>query len=197
MSLFDPSRPIPPGVRTHEFLLRPIEVSDAMRDHDAVMETREELRIWEQSSWPEDDFTVEANRADLVELARRHVERRACTYTVVDLEERDAWGCVYVFPVTARFLMNAEVTALGSDRWEDVDAVVYFWVRRSQSARGVDTRLLATLRSWFAEEWGFERTAFVTNERYERQLRLLRGTDLTVRFELREPDKPGAYLVFV
>jgi len=68
MPLTDPRRLVPAGVRTEEFLLRPIRAADAARDFDAVVETRADLRVWEQSSWPDDDFTVEANRQDLEEL---------------------------------------------------------------------------------------------------------------------------------
>jgi hypothetical protein len=86
------------------------------------------------------------------------------------------------------------VDALGDLSWDEVDAVVYFWVRASRVE--LEARLLAELRDWFAREWGFERTVFVTNEQFTRQTALLAGTDLRVRFDLREPDKAGTYLVF-
>ena len=66
MPFLDPNRPVPHGMRTEDFVLRPILASDAERDHAAVMETRVELRLWEQTAWPEDDFTVEANRVERV-----------------------------------------------------------------------------------------------------------------------------------
>ncbi len=196
MPFLDPNRPVPHGMRTEDFVLRPILASDAERDHAAVMETRVELRLWEQTAWPEDDFTVEANRADLEDLERRHSERRAFTYTVLDPAGDVALGCVYVFPIDATFLTKAEVSPRGDARWEDLDAVVYFWMRPSRPAVGMDRDLLAALRAWFAGEWGFERTGYVTNEQYVRQVELLEGAGVTVRFELREPGKAGAYLVF-
>ncbi|MDF2510059.1 MAG: hypothetical protein K0Q52_3918, partial [Microbacterium sp.] len=52
MSLVDPEAPVPAGLRTSEFVLRPITADDAERDHAAVMETRDDLRLWEQSTWP-------------------------------------------------------------------------------------------------------------------------------------------------
>ena len=196
MPFLDPNTPVPAGLRTDDFVLRPILASDAERDHAAVMDTRDELRLWEQTSWPEDDFTVEANRADLEDLDRRHSERRAFTYTVLDPAGAEALGCVYVFPIDATFLRKAEVSPRSDDRWEDLDAVVYFWVRPSRADVGMDRDLLAALRTWFAGEWGFPRTGYVTSERYVRQVELLESDGLTVRFELREPGKPGAYLVF-
>jgi hypothetical protein len=186
----------PAGPRTGEFVLRPIMADDAALDFAAVMETREHLRLWEQSSWPRDDFTVEENRTDLLDLQRRHDDRRAFTYTVLSPDGSECLGCVYVFPTTATFLAKSAVTSVSGESWNDVDAVVYFWARASRMATGMDERLLAALRDWFAHEWMLERTVYVTNERFTQQVELIERTDLVREFELREPGKDGTYLVY-
>lgn len=196
MSFTDPNEPVPPGLWTDEFVLRPIAADDAELDHAAVMETREYLRLWEQSTWPDDDFTVEANRKDLVDLEQRHAEHRAFTYTVLDPDGTECLGCVYLFPTNATFLARSTVTPVRDDEWASVDAVIYFWVRLSRIAKGMDERLLAALREWFAEEWKLERTVYVTNEQFAQQVDLIARTDLSLQFELVEPGKPGTYLVF-
>jgi hypothetical protein len=196
VSFTDPNEAVPAELRTEEFVLRPIVADDAELDHAAVMETREDLRLWEQSTWPRDDFTVEANREDLVNLERRHAEHRAFTYTVLDPAGIECLGCVYIFPTTATFLAKSTVTPVGGEVWADVDAVVYFWARKSRMETGMDERLLTALRAWFDEAWKFERTVYVTNEQFEQQMDLLNRTDLSVKFELLEPGKAGKYLVF-
>lgn len=196
MSFRDPAEPVPDALATERFVLRPIVADDAEDDYAAVMESRDVLRLWEQSTWPADDFTVEANRADLVGLQQRHAEHRAFTFTVRDPEDTVCLGCVYLFPTTATFLAKSAVTPLADDAWQDVDVVAYFWVRSSQLEAGLDASLLDALRSWLRDAWGFERIVFVTNEQFEQQAALLAGTDLDLRFELREPGKPGTYLVF-
>ncbi|KAF2413826.1 hypothetical protein B1729_07775 [Microbacterium sp. B35-04] len=196
MSFVDPEAPVPSGLRTSEFVLRPITADDAERDHAAVMETRDDLRLWEQSTWPADDFTVDDNRGDLIDLAQRHEAHRAFTYAVLDPAGDQSLGCVYLFPTTAAFLARSAVTSVGDADWAAVDAVTYFWVRGSRIGTGMDARLLAALRTWFAEEWRFQRPVFVTNEQFSQQAALLDGTDLRLQFELREPDKPGTYLVY-
>lgn len=196
MSITDSNQPVPAELRTSDFVLRPIVAADAEMDFAAVMETREHLRLWEQSAWPEDDFTVEANRADLVGLEQGHAERRAFTYTVLEPNGAECLGCVYVFPTSASFLAKSTVTPVGDDKWADVDAVVYFWARLTQMEKGLDERLLAALRTWFREEWRAERTVYVTNERFTQQVDLIDRTDLSLKFELVEPGKPGKYLVF-
>jgi hypothetical protein len=192
----DPNEPVPAELRTEEFVLRPIVADDAEIDHAAVMETREYLRLWEQSTWPEEDFTVEANRKDLVGLEQRHAAHRAFTYTVLDPAGTESLGCVYIFPTSATFLAKSTVTPVGDDEWANVDAVIYFWARLSRMETGMDERLLAALRAWFTEKWKFARTVYVTNEQFKQQVNLIHRTDLNLKFELREPGKPGKYLVF-
>lgn len=196
MPFFDSVAPIPAGLQTDEFVLRPIRVSDVERDYAAVMDTREDLRRWEQDSWPADDFTVEQNRVDLDDLERRHDARRAFTYTVLAPDGDECLGCVYIFPTTATFLAKATVTPVRDDRWEDVDAVVYFWVRTSRAAEAMDRRLLQALREWFTDEWAFERPVYAASELFEEQVRLFSDAGMPVRFELREPHKPARYFLF-
>lgn len=161
------------------------------------METRVDLRTWEQSSWPSDDFTVEENRQDLADLEQRHRERRAYTYTVLTPDGATCLGCVYIFPTTATFLTKATVTPVTEEaQWAEIDAVVDFWVRRARIASAMDVRLLAAIRTWLDETWALTRTVFVTNEQFERQVHLLHSAGLQVQFELREPGKPGTYLVY-
>lgn len=203
---FSPDITPPNELSTDEFVLRPITADDAQRDFDAVMETREHLRLWEQSEWPADDFTVEANRDDLADLEQRHNDNRAYTYTVLDpagIDEvgdtsaSECLGCVYIFPTDATFLAKATVTPVDDDAdWSRVDAVVYFWARQSRMDAGMDARLLTALRGWFADDWGFDTTVYVTNEEFAQQVGLIGATDLALRFSLREPGKRGAYLVY-
>lgn len=191
----------PAGLSTQDFLLRPITADDAAIDHAAVMESKEYLRTWEQTSWPEDDFTVDANREDLVSLEQRHTDGVAYTYTVLDPTGTECLGCVYVMPHDAKFLTKAEIapipgTGQAEERWEDVDAAIYFWVRQSALATQTDRALLDTLRTWVAQEWNLGRHVFVTNEQFTQQVELIESTDLQLRFHILEPNKPGRYLAY-
>lgn len=196
MPFTDSTEPVPAELKTEQFTLRPIVTDDAEMDYAAVMETREYLRLWRQSTWPEEDFTVEANREDLIELEQRHAAQRAFTYTVLDPGGTRCLGCVYVFPTSATFLAKSAVTPVGDDEWADVDAVIFFWVRLSQIKVGTDERLLTALRAWFTEEWKLEKTVYVTSKPFTQQVDLMDRTDLTLKFELVEPGKPRKRLVF-
>lgn len=195
----------PSRLATDAFTLRPITADDAAIDHAAVMESKDDLRVWEQTGWPEEGFTVEANREDLVTLQQRHDAGVAFTYTVLDPTGTTCLGCVYVMPHDATFLAKARITPLtpltpltpvGEVRWEDVDAATYFWVRTSALAAGTDRSLLDTLRTWLAQEWRLSRLVFVTHEDLTQQVDLLEGTDLRPLFHIEEPGKPGRYLAY-
>jgi hypothetical protein len=186
----------PSGLTTDEFVLRPILATDAELDYAAVMESRDYLRTWEQTSWPADDFTVAANREDLEKLEQRHTDRIAFTYTVMNPAGTECLGCVYLMPTDARSFAGARITPVGDDRWDDYAAAVYFWVRRSRLAAQTDRVLLDALRSWLARDWSLGGHLIVTNEQFTQQVELIRQTDLQLRFEVEEPDKPGRYLAY-
>lgn len=187
---------IPEGLSTEEFILRPILATDAELDFAAVMESKDYLRTWEQSAWPEDDFTVAANRADLENLEQRHANRQALTYTVMNPEESECLGCVYIMPTDARMFAGATIAPIGDLEWDEYDAAIYFWVRRSALAAQTDRRLLDALRIWLARDWNLRRHVFVTNEQFTQQVDLIGQTDLELRFTIQELNKPGTYLAY-
>lgn len=187
---------VPAGLTTDEFVLRPIVAADAEMDHAAVMESREYLRTWEQSSWPEDDFTVDANRQDLEKLERRHTSHEAFTYTVTDPAGTECLGCVYIMATDARMFAGATITPAADRQWDDYGATVYFWVRRSRLAAGTDRALLDALRAWLARDWKLGGHLIVTNEQFTQQVDMIEHTDLRLRFTIEEANKPGRYLAY-
>jgi hypothetical protein len=187
---------VPEGLTTEEFVLRPIVAADAELDYAAVMESRDYLRTWEQSSWPEDDFTVAANREDLEKLEQRHANHQAFTYTVLDPAGTECLGCVYLMATDARMFAGARITPVGDRRWADYEAAVYFWVRRSRLAAGTDRALLDALRTWIAQDWNLGGHVIVTNEQFAQQVDLIGQTDLRLRFQIEEANKPGRYLAY-
>jgi RimJ/RimL family protein N-acetyltransferase len=186
----------PSGLETREFILRPIRASDAELDYEAVMESREFLRKWEQSTWPEDDFTLEANRQDMLKLERRHASGGSFTYTVMNLDQTECLGCVYVFSPEASWFSDAHVLALGADEWSDSDAMIFFWVRKSRLSQGMDRSLLDSLLTWFEREWSFDAPVVMTNEHFDQQVAMIERTDLRRRFEVKLSDNLGKYLAY-
>ena len=186
----------PVELRTDEVLLRPILASDAELDYEAVMESREFLRQWEQSSWPADDFTVAANRADMEKLERRRADGELFTYTVMNPTETQCLGCVYISPTAARQFAKAQISAVDGAQWSEYEAAVYFWIRKSRLADGLDRRLLDALGPWLEHDWRIEHHLVVTNEQFEQQVSMIEGANLQLRFRLKYPNQPGESLAY-
>lgn len=186
-----------PGGFTHTaFVVRPLTTADVELDHAAVMASREQLRVWEQDTWPEDDFTIEDNLDDLQRHQDLHDEGLAFTYTVMNPTETECLGCIYLFPPEAKFLARSDVTALADGRWEDVDAAVYHWVRSSLIGTGVDRDLFDALVTWLRESWPVDTNVFVASEPLRHQIELMESSGLTQRFVIEEPGKPVRYLAY-
>lgn len=187
---------VPGSLKTSAFTLRPIIAEDAARDFEAVMDSQEYLRGWEQTGWPAEDFTVEENRKDLEDLQERHQDGRALTFTVLTLDGVTCLGCVYVFPPGASFLAKSTVRAVSGEDWDAQDAIVYFWVRPQPMAQGVDEQLMDAVTAWLRGSWGYERIQFVTSELFIAQVALFARRAMTHDFDIFEPEKAAKYLAF-
>lgn len=196
MAFNDDDFQAPEELRTDEFLLRPLRASDAELDYEALMESKAFLRLWEQSSWPADDFTVAANRDDLARHEREHIAGESFTYTVMNPSETHCLGCVYIFPTTAPMFSRPQIVATDGAQWAAYEVAFYFWVRTSRLSDGLDQRLLEALGPWFAHEWRIEHPLVVTNEQVEQQVATIEHANRQLRFRLTFPNEPGASLAY-
>ena len=173
MTFYPAGAPVPGEKRTDRILLRPLRASDVDLDYDAVMSSAPMLRAWGQSTWPADDFTLAENLEDLRRHEREHEERVAFTYTVLDPAGTRCLGCVYLSPVSpvTRALCDGAAYPVR----------VGFWVRASEIANDLDRHLLACLLEWLANEWRFDRVAFLLSQRDTRQMTLLAEAGLRRR----------------
>lgn len=186
----------PTGLTTQSCVLRPIAATDAATDHEAIMDSREMLRIWEQSSWPEDDFSVEDNRKDLAKMAGRHADGVSFAYTMLDPAEQICLGCVYIFPTDAPFLARCAVAPVAGAPWETASAAVYFWVRTSRAAESLEESLVADLRAWLDHTWRLADPVFVTNAKLAAQRAVLERSGLILRARLDDPKAQSDFLSY-
>ncbi len=178
------------------FVVRPLVPSDVVLDHDAVMASREFLFHWEQDPpYPPADFSVEDNLADLEKMDDAHRSGSRYTYTVMNADQTQVLGCIYLLPNDDRMYRNAQVTS--HDDTTDlasVDATVSFWVRPSTWEQGFERQLLAAVLDWLRDDWSFQRPVIVTNEQLHHQIATIESLGLTRRFDYdREKDMYTAY----
>jgi hypothetical protein len=130
---------VPLRLETPLFTLEPLGPQHNERDYDAWTSSFEHIHAtpgWEESSWPR-EMTLEENRRDLERHADDFHARTGFTYTVLDPDDRDVVGCVYIYPL--------------SD--SEHDARVLSWVRASHAH--LDEPLWRAVGDWVAAEWPF------------------------------------------
>lgn len=175
--------PVPEALKTSEFLLRPLRATDVELDYDAVISSRAELWLRSDGKWPREGFTLEENLEDLVRHEREHIERVAFTYTVMNPDETECLGCVYINPL-ALMLERGNASAEQMATIGDDEAWITFWVRQSRLADNLDVRVLNALLVWFKTEWAFKRVVFGARKEQERQIRLFQEANMSLLFAL-------------
>jgi RimJ/RimL family protein N-acetyltransferase len=166
------------------FIVRPLVPSDVVLDHDAVMSSREFLYHWEQEPpYPPEDFSVDDNLEDLVQMDGEHRDGTRYTYTVMNADETQVLGCVYFAPNDDRMYRTAEVTSHDGTDLSNIDATIAFWVRVSTWDHGFERTLLDAVLGWVRNDWTLERPVIVTNEKLAHQIATIESLGLTRRFD--------------
>lgn len=177
MPFYPDAAAVPAGLSTDEFVLRPLRGTEVDLDYDAVMASRDMLRVRMGGTWPRDDFTREENLADLEQHEGDFQARTGFTYTVMNPTETACLGCVYFYPLAEvlRHRSAGDPTATGV---RDDEPAATFWVRSDRVADDLDKRLLAALLPWVEAEFPFLRVLFQAFASDERQVAVLREAGL-------------------
>lgn len=173
MPLHPTHSPPPASWQTDRLLLRPLRTTDVARDYDAVMASADQLRMWSDSSWPADDFTLGGNLADLQLHQDEHEGGVAYTYTVLAPDGDRCLGCVYFTALSPQM----QPACPGAT----APVAVRFWVRTAEIAQELDRSLLAALRDWLHREWFFDCIVYPLNPLNTRQAALLEEAGCALR----------------
>jgi hypothetical protein len=136
---------VPELLEQPEFMLRPLRITDVVKDFDAVMTSVAHLQgiFGPSNDWPRPDLSFEQ---DLIDLGWHHAEfqmRKSFAYTVMSPDQGRCLGCVYIYR-----------TSLAG-----FDAEAFCWVRASHAA-ALDGMLLDAVRRWLKSSWPFKSVAF-------------------------------------
>src|SRR5580658_2363406 len=140
---------VPLRVEHPQFILRPLVISDVVKDYDAVMTSVDHLQgvFGPRSDWPSTKLSLEQ---DLIDLGWHHKEfqrRTSFAYTMMNPDESQCLGCVYIYP----------------SAYDGYDAEAYCWVRASHVNK-LDQPLFDTFKSWLHDSWPFKRVIFPGRE---------------------------------
>jgi hypothetical protein len=177
------------------FIVRPLVPSDVVLDHEAVMSSREFLSDWEQDPpYPPEDHSVEDNLKDLEKMDGEHRNGTRYTYTVMNADETEVLGCIYLLSNDDRMYRTAVVTSHDGTDLSSVDATVAFWVRVSTWKDEFERALLAAVLHWLRDDWSLARPVVMTNAKLQHQIATIESLGLTRRFDYdREKDKYTSY----
>ena len=175
--------PVPERHQAGGFVFTRLTADHAALDHAALMSSVDYLRMWSDSEWPTDDFSVDQNREDLRLHEEEHEARIAFTYSIQDAEESRVLGCLYLRPLRDMLLTRGVEPPAGPS-WPGGDTpCVRGWLRRDEPA-AVERRLLGEALHWLTgPAWAFSSLWWATASIDARQLELL--DELAWSLELR------------
>jgi hypothetical protein len=128
--------------------LRPIRADDVDIDYPAVMGSRE--RLWakygETWGWPPATMTHEQDREDLAHHEQEIADQITFNYAVLDDDEAELLGCVYIDPP--------------DERTPGADAVSSWWVVDGEAGGPLERALDELVPRWLSDVWGFEAVAY-------------------------------------
>jgi hypothetical protein len=133
----------PTSLVTDRFRLEPLGPQHNEADHAAWTSSIEHIRAtpgYPDGDWPPlGGMSLEANLADLRRHAADFAAGRGFTFTVLDPDDSDVIGCVYLYPTSSA----------------DYDVTVQSWVRADRT--DLDEPLADAVAAWLAAEWPWER----------------------------------------
>lgn len=137
---------VPQLLVTGHFRIRPLRAADVDLDYRAVMGSIDHLKgvFGPDDDWPTADLTREDDLRALRNHEKEHAQRSAFTYTVMNHEESEILGCVYILPIHT----------------DEFDAQIFFWVTKDAYDRGLDAALHSDIEAWLREDWPFGRVVF-------------------------------------
>lgn len=149
-SIFIPEFKNPQVLHTDNFVIFPTDQALYESDHAAVMKSKNILRIWSQSAWPEDDFSVEQNKEDLVHHVQDNINHAAYGYMIYSPDRKTCYGSLYVNPLLP-VLDNYSVDGAVENLIRSHHARIDFWVIEGEPL--LEKIITQSLCDWFGDVW--------------------------------------------
>ncbi len=172
--------PIPTHIAGADFWFEVLHPHHVKLDFDAVMESKEFLRRWSNSSWPEDEFRLEDNLRDLEWHFEEFKELTAFTYTILNHSKTRCWGCIYIRPVES----IQSLTQNDLSKLQPYQFFVSYWVIPEIRNTPVETQVFTTLLDWLLTKWQFPSVLFASNRQIPEQNKLYQNNKMALYLEI-------------
>ena len=152
----------PIRLESTDFVVHRQRPSDNELDFDAVMSSKEILREWSDSEWPEDDFSLEQNGQDIAEHIADHEQNSDYGFSIFSPDENRLLGSLYLNAV-GPLLENYPTEPVTLARLLEFDVRVEYWLRAGVSP-DLEMRFVRAVIGWLETAWWFERPVFGTRK---------------------------------
>ena len=146
MNIFDKSFNFPKNYNGEIVTIFPTNIEFAASDFDAVMASKDELHLWSSSSWPEDNFTIEANKEDLKNHVEDNQQHSAYGFMLYDSCKKNCYGSLYVNPIDFENFKNDK------DEIQKFDARIDCWIR-TDIEESLKIDIIKELITWLCNDW--------------------------------------------
>lgn len=158
MSLNPNRLPVPELLQTPNFVIRRQQPSDNALDYEAVMDSKELLREWSDSPWPEDDFSAEQNAEDIAGHIEDHAQDLSYGFSVFTPDYGRLLGSLYLNPMEP-LLKNYPDDPQVLATLRAFDIRVEYWLRRGTAAE-LEKEFVRRVLAWLEHGWWFSRPVF-------------------------------------
>jgi hypothetical protein len=177
--------PIPKDYLQQQFCFQVLHPRYVTLDYKALMSSKDFLRRWSQSEWPTDDFSLEENLEDLSWHYEEQVDKIAFTYTVLDHNQTNCLGCIYIKPTTSiKDLLPNELTLLAP-----FSHFCSFWVIDTIRGTQLEQIIFSGLINWLYTEWQFPGLFFTSNPLIPEMESLYQKNGLQLFLDLGRPNR--------
>jgi RimJ/RimL family protein N-acetyltransferase len=174
-------QPVPESFTGDFFKMEPLHPRHVELDYAAVMSTKQFLRAWSNTPWPQDDFTIEDNLKDLVWHYEEYVQQVAFAYTVLTAAGDTCIGCVYINPISKILEASAAEIALLNRH----PVVCTWWLVKSLHATLQEQSFFKLLAAWLKTKWHFPGILFASNPHTPHQAAIYRENGLQLCLTLK------------
>lgn len=190
MELFNIKFHPPSGFTKDQFCLFFTDDSFYEEDYKAVMDSKEILRIWSQSSWPEDSFTPQENKEDLKHHIEDNQTHSAYGYMIFSADKKKCLGSVYVNPLQP-VADNYSMTDNEKAALTKFDARIDYW-----TIAGMEKEVFLELHNWFLEEWRIN-PLFAARKGMQERLEVYDSLKVGLKYDLKSKTSDMSLLLYL
>jgi hypothetical protein len=183
--------PIPSELNQNQFQFEVLHPKHVEMDYQALMKSKDFLRRWSNSSWPDDHFKEEDNLIDLEWHYAEFKKKTAFTYTILDQFKTNCLGCIYIRPVTSIPSLSPEEKA----KLDPFQFFISYWVITDIRNTQLENEIFIAIRGWLLSDWQFRSVLFVSNSQITEQNEIYRNNQMELFWELEEKKRHQQFWV--